>query len=135
MTDPPSPAPLGPVGRAVAYGLVVVLAALLAVWGTFLLPFRIGGELVPVSCVVALVGNGLLGRAGGRLLGAAGAAGAGVTWLAVVLVLSAPRSEGDVLLPNTLVGLLFLVVGSLTSAVAFGLASGSAARDRSADGG
>ena len=129
MTDPPADAARGPVADGAAYGLVLVLAVLLAVWGTFLVPFRLAGFLVPVSCALALVGNALLGRAGGRLLGRAGAAGPGVLWLAVVLLLSAPRSEGDILLPNTLVGLLFLAVGSLTSALVFGTTAGRGGRE------
>jgi len=120
MTEPADLAQLGPGTAAAAYGLVIVLAVLLAVWGVFLVPFRIGGYLVPVSCGLALVGNLLLGRAGGRLLGRGGAAGPGVAWLTVVLVLSAPRREGDLVLPETLSGLGFLLVGSLTSAVVFG---------------
>ena len=129
MIEPPTPAPPAPGSTGAAYGLVLVLAALLAVWGAFLLPFRIAGELVPVSWALALVGNLLLGRAGDRLLGPAGAAGPGVVWIVVVLVLSWPRSEGDLVLPpNTVVGLLFLLVGVLTSAAVFGGAVGRAAR-------
>jgi hypothetical protein len=100
-----------------SYGLVLVLAVLLAVWGAFLVPFRIGSVAVPVSCVLALVGNALLGRAGGLLLGRAGAAGPCLVWLAVVLALSFQRREGDVVVPTTLSGLLFLVVGMVTSAL------------------
>ena len=128
MTEPLPSASSGPAAGA-AYGLVLVLALLLAVWGAFLVPFRIGGVPVPVSCVLALVGNALLGRAGGRLLGRAGAAGPGVVWLAVVLVLSMQRREGDLVLPMTLSGLLFLVVGTLTSAVVLGIAVPETRRD------
>ena len=130
MTAPPATAPLGPVAGGAAYGLVIVLAVLLALWGTFLVPLRFGGSPVPVSCALALVGNALLGRAGGRLLGGLGAAGPGLVWLAVVLLLSAPRSEGDVLLPpSSLVGLLFLLVGTVTSAAVVGLAPAGADGD------
>lgn len=124
MTAPASSPALGPAAGGAAYGLVVVLAVLLAVWGCFLVPLRVGGVPVPLACVVALAGNALLGRAGAGLFGRAGAAGPGIVWLAVVLVLSSPRTEGDLVVPSTSVGLAFLVVGTLTSAVAFGLAGG-----------
>ena len=42
--------------RGWAYALLVLVAALLALWGAFLVPFRVGGTLVPVSWVVAVVG-------------------------------------------------------------------------------
>jgi hypothetical protein len=116
VTEPPAQASSGPAAGA-SYGLVLVLAVLLALWGAFLVPLRIGGVAVPVSCVLALVGNALLGRAGGRLLGRAGAAGPCVVWLAVVLALSFQRREGDLVVPTTLSGLLFLVVGMVTSAL------------------
>jgi len=115
------------VADGAAYGLVLVLTALLAVWGAFLVPLRVGGVPVPVAPAVALVGNALLGRAGARLLGRAGAAGPGLVWLAVVLLLSTPRTEGDLVVPSTLTGLLFLVVGGLTSAVV--LATAASQRD------
>lgn len=122
MTGPVEPAPaLGPVPSGAAYGLVIVLAVLLAVWGSFLVPLRVGATAVPLACVVAVVGNALLGLAGGRLLGRAGAAGPALAWLAVVLVLSSPRDEGDLVVPGTLTGLAFQALGTLTSAIVIGL--------------
>ena len=108
--------------RAAAYALLLVLTVLLALWGSFLVPFRVGGTLVPVSWVVAGVGNVVLGRAGARLAGSTGAMAPGLLWLAVVLALAARRAEGDVVVPGTVVGLGFVLVGGLASAAAYGLA-------------
>jgi hypothetical protein len=124
VTEPAAPPALGPAAGGAAYGLVLVLALLLALWGCFLVPLRVGGVPVPVACAVALVGNAGLGRAGAQLYGRAGAAGPGLVWLVVVLRLSSPTADGDLVVPATPVGLAFLVVGTLTSAVVLGLAGG-----------
>jgi hypothetical protein len=115
--------PDAPAGRALtytSYSLVLLLALLLAVWGAFLVPLRVGGVPVPVSWVIAVVGNGLLGWVGGRLLGRLGAAGPGVVWLFVALAFGSQRAEGDLVVPGTSVGLVFLVAGAIASAVAYG---------------
>ena len=111
-----------PAQRAWAYALLVLLTVLLALWGAFLVPFRVGGTLVPVSWVLAVVGNVALGRAGGRLGGTTGAVVPGVVWLGFALVLSSQRSEGDLVVPGTAVGVGFLLTGAVASAVAFGSA-------------
>ena len=121
MTEPAGSPAAGPVPTAAAYALVLLLTVLLAVWGAFLVPFRVGATLVPVSCVVALVGNLVLGRAGAALLGRWGVAGQGALWLAVALVLSSRRAEGDLVVPGTTVGLVFLLLGVVASSIAFGM--------------
>ena len=107
--------------RRAALGLVLALTALLAVWGAFLVPFRVAGVLVPVSWVLAVVGNVLLGRAAGRLAGRSGPLLVGLLWVVLVLVLSGRRAEGDVIVPGTWVGTGFLLVGAGTSAIAYGV--------------
>ena len=120
---PEDPArPWSPVERCWAYALLLVLTVLLALWGAFLVPFRVGGTLVPVSVVVAVVGNVLVGRAASRLAGSTGALVTGGLWIAVTLVLSSRRAEGDVVVPGSAVGMAFLVTGALASAVAYGAA-------------
>ena len=106
--------------RWAAYALVLLLTFLLAVWGSFLVPFRVGGTLVPVSLLVAAVGNVAVGRAGGRLGGTTGALVPGLLWLGVALTLSSRRAEGDLVVPGSVVGLLFLLTGVIASAVAYG---------------
>jgi len=108
--------------RGWAYALVLLLTVLLALWGSFLVPFRVGGTLVPVSLVIAVVGNVLVGRAVARLAGSTGALVTGGLWIAVTLVLSSRRAEGDVVVPGSAVGLAFLLTGALASAVAYGAA-------------
>jgi hypothetical protein len=110
------------VERGWAYALVLLLTVLLALWGAFLVPFRVGGVLVPVSLVIAVVGNVLVGRAGARVAGSTGAVVPGLLWVAVTLVLSSRRAEGDVVVPGDAVGLAFLLTGALASAVAYGAA-------------
>jgi hypothetical protein len=110
------------VERGWAGALVLVLTVLLAVWGAFLVPFRVGATVVPVSLVIAVVGNVLVGRAASRLAGSAGALGTGVLWVGLALVLSSRRAEGDVVVPGTTVGMAFLLSGALASAVAYGAA-------------
>ena len=115
--------PDAPPGRAltwVSYALVLLLALLLAVWGAFLVPLRVGTVPVPVSWVIAIVGNGVLGWVGGRLLGRRGAAGPGIVWLVVALTLGSQRAEGDLVVPGTVPGLVFLVAGAIAGAVAYG---------------
>ena len=108
--------------RGWAYALVMLLTVLLALWGAFLVPFRVGGTLVPVSLVIAVVGNVLVGRAGARVAGSTGAVVPGLLWVAITLVLSSRRAEGDVVVPGSATGLGFLLAGALASAVAYGAA-------------
>jgi fatty acid desaturase len=117
---PAAPAPLSSRARWASYALVLVLAALLALWGGFLVPLRYGTTPVPVSWLIAVVGNGALGWVGGRLLGRRGAIGPGLVWLVVALMLGTQRAEGDLIVPGTVVGLVFLLSGAVTSAVAYG---------------
>ena len=119
MTEPAAEAPPTALWTGGAYALVLLLSVLLALWGAFLVPFRIGSVLLPVSWVLALVGNALLGRAGAALHGPVGAAVPGLLWLAVVLVLFTRGPGGDLVL-YTLPALVFLAVGALVSAVTYG---------------
>ena len=121
MSEPSLPAEPGPGETTASYALVLVLALLLALWGAFLVPLKIGTVPVPVSVLVALVGNAALGWWGGRLHGRVGAAGPGLVWLAVAVALGTQRREGDLVVPASLMGLLFLLVGAVTSTVAVGV--------------
>ena len=117
-----SAGPASRLGSAAAYVLVLVLAVELAVWGAFLVPLRVGGIVVPVCWLVAVVGNAAVGRAGGQLGGRLGAGVPGLLWLGVVMLLTSRRTEGDVVVSAGVVGLVFLVAGALTSAVVCRLA-------------
>ncbi len=111
--------------RVLRFGLVVVLACELAVWEAFLVGARPWGVAVPVSAFLAVVGNVSLGVAGARALGSrAGAVVPGVLWLAIVLGLASSRPEGDVVVPDTLRGLSFLLLGTLAAAGTVGVTGG-----------
>ncbi len=127
MTDREQPAAPGPAPRVLGFALVLVLTVELAVWGSFLVPLRVGEVLVPVSWLVALVGNLSLGWAGGSIAGRAGAVVPGALWLAVALLLGTKRAEGDLVVTVDVAGLVFLAVGVLSSAVAYGLVLGRTA--------
>lgn len=118
----PDPGP-GPLPLRVAGGLLVLVAAAgLAVIEAFLVPLRIGSVPLPVCVPLAAVVNVVLARLAGRLTGSAVVAAAtAVIWLGVVLVLSMPRSEGDLVVPGTITGLVFLFAGAVSGA--YGVAS------------
>lgn len=116
-TDPP------PLVRAGGLALVALLTVLLCLWGAFLIPFRLGSALVPLSWAVALVGNAALGVAAGRLGGKAAIVLAAGLWLAVAFSLGGRRPEGDLIVTGDTVGLGFLLLGAVGSSVAFGLHS------------
>ncbi len=109
--------PAGAPARVVA-GLLVALATVqVAVVGCFLVPLRIGTVPLPVCVPLAVVANVLLARLAARVTGwPAAAAVPPVLWLAVVLLLAAPRAEGDLVVPGTLTGLVFLFAGTLAGA-------------------
>lgn len=109
--------------KALAYCGVLVLAVELAVWECFLVPQRVLGAPVPLSAVLAAVGNALLGRAGTRVLGAsAGALGPALCWAVIALGLALPGPLGDAVVPGTVRGTLFLVAGLVSAAWVVGTA-------------
>jgi hypothetical protein len=114
----PAPAPADPLAlRLAAGGLVAVAAVALAVLECFLVPLRIGSVPVPIVVPLAMAGNILLARLSGRWTGSvAGAAVPPVLWLVVVIVLALPRAEGDLIVPGTLTGLVFLFAGAVAGA-------------------
>jgi hypothetical protein len=114
-SPPVRPAPL--VVRAVLGVLVVLAAVALAVIECFLVPLRAGTVPLPVCVPLAVAGNVVLARLAGGLTGRplVGVLPP-VLWLAVVLVLAAPRAEGDLIVPGTLTGLVFLFAGAVAGA-------------------
>jgi len=120
-SDRPAPARPGRVGRTAGLCLVLLLTVQLALWGAFLVPLRIGTTLVPVSWVIALVGNAVLGRAAGAEVGKPGIALAGGLWLVIGFLLGSRRTEGDLVVPGSTEGLVFLLLGAVGSAVAYGM--------------
>jgi hypothetical protein len=108
-------------GTAAAYALVLVLAAELAVWESFLVGARPFGTSLPVAALLAAVANVVLGRAGTRVLDRnAGAAVPGVIWLAIALTFGGNGPGGDRVVLQDGRGLAFLVLGSVSAAVVAG---------------
>ena len=115
----------GPRSEAVAWGIVaVVVAGWLALVEVFWLPLRIGGVLVPLSVLAAVVGNLMLIGAAQRLSGSRVVAVLpGLVWLAVAVAGLIRRPEGDLVLIGGgaagTVNLVFLLLG--VTAAAFGI--------------
>jgi hypothetical protein len=111
--------------EAVAWGLVAVLVAgWLALVEVFWLPLRIGGVLVPLSILAAVVGNLMLTAAAHRVSGSRVVAVLpAVVWLVVAIAAMIRRPEGDLVLTGGgatgIVNLLFLLLG--VTAAAFGV--------------
>jgi hypothetical protein len=111
--------------------VAVVVAAWLALVQVFWLPWRVGGVPVPVSLLVAVVGNLLLVDAARRLSGSRLVAVLpAVVWLVIAVAGTMPRPEGDLLLPGgdaatQTVTLGFLLVGVVAAAFAVGRALGA----------
>jgi hypothetical protein len=101
-------------------GIVAVWgAAVLATLGAFLTPLRFGGVLVPVALVLAVAGPALVmwyglettGRRIGGIL-------PGVVWVAVTLPALSRTTEGDLVLTQQWVAILYLFLGPIAAAVA-----------------
>ena len=113
--------------RLLGWGVAAVaVPAWLTVVEVLWLPLRIGGVLVPLSVLVAVVGNLLLVRlahrlSGSRLVGVLPA----LVWVLVSVRASIVRPEGDLLIAggtqaaNT-VSLAFLLAGTVAGAFAVG---------------
>ncbi|TFV52543.1 hypothetical protein [Blastococcus sp. TF02A-35] len=114
---------------AAGWGLcTVAVSAWLAVVEVFWLPLRVGGVPVPVSVLAAVVGNLLLVRAALRVSGSrVVAALPAVVWLVVAVAAMGRRPEGDLVITNSWVNLVFLGLGLLAAAFAVGTALGPAA--------
>jgi hypothetical protein len=121
-------------GERLGRGLIVVaVSAWLALVEVFWLPLRVGGVLVPLSVVGAVVANLLLPAAalrfsGSRLVAVLPA----VTWLVVAVAGMMRRPEGDLVLTGVgasgVASLAFLMLGVLAAAFSVGRVLGGARR-------
>jgi hypothetical protein len=117
-------------GRRVAGGAVVlVLAVWISLVEVFWLPLRIGGVLIPLSVLAAVVANLLLPPFAIRVSASRLVAGlTGVAWLVVVVAGMIRRPEGDLLITGGgttgVINLGFLLCGVLAAAFAVGRALG-----------
>jgi hypothetical protein len=113
--------------------LTLVVAVWMALVEVFWLPLRVGGVLLPVSVVAAVVANLLLPQLALRLSGSRlVAALTGVAWLVVVVAAMIRRPEGDLIITGGgatgVVNLAFLLLGVLAAAFAVGRALGGPRR-------
>jgi hypothetical protein len=105
----------------------VVVATWLALVEVFWLPLRVGGVLLPVSVLAAVVGNLLVVGAAHRLSGSRVVAVLpALAWATVAIAASMRRPEGDLLLIGGgaigVVNLGFLLLGVVAAAFAVGRA-------------
>lgn len=124
VPPPEAEEPPSPFETWFGFALVLLLTVLLCLWAAFLVPLRVGAVRVPVSPLIAVVGNVLLGRAGGHLLGVPGVLVPLVLWLGLAFLLGTQRAGGDLVVQGDLVGTAFLALGVLGFAVALGMAWG-----------
>jgi len=118
-------------GERLGWGLIAaVVAGWLALVEVFWLPLRVGGLLVPLSLVAAVVGNLLLPAAalrfsGSRLVAVLPA----VIWLVVAVGAMVRRPEGDLVMTGAgasgVVNLAFLLFGVLAAAFSVGRVLGT----------
>jgi hypothetical protein len=124
----------------VGWGIVaLVVGTWLALVEVFWLPLRVGGVLVPVSVVAAVVGNLLVVAEAyrwsrSRVVAVLPA----LAWLAVALAATRRRPEGDLIIVGTgalgYVGLAFLLVGVVAAAFAVGRVLAAPRRPRDHEG-
>lgn len=113
-------------GERLGWGVAaVVVAGWLALVEVFWLPLRVGGVLVPLSVVAAVVGNLLLPAAALRLTRSRLVAVLpAVVWLVVTVGAMTRRPEGDLVMggggSTGVVNLVFLMLGVLAAAFSVG---------------
>jgi len=118
-SEPTPPAWLDPALR-VAGGVIAVWGAfLLAVLGEFLTPYRVGSVLVPISLVIGICGPPVVMWFGYETTGhKLGAILPGLVWVAVVIPAVDRTAEGDFVLTQQWVAILYLFVSPIAAAVA-----------------
>ena len=125
-----------PLAVRVAAGVLISLFSVgLALVEAFLVPLRVGTVPLPICVLLGVAGNVVLTKLAVRQTGSV-VVGVlqPVLWLLVVVVLSLPRAEGDLIVPGSATGLVFLFAGAVAGA--YGVASeitrraGAAARTR-----
>jgi hypothetical protein len=89
----------------------LVAGAVAGVLGSFVHPEEMAG--FPVGLLVALALSAGVFVTSGLLLGRRGAAAAAIGWVAPVLLLSSRRPEGDLVVPATTTGYLWLLGGTV----------------------
>lgn len=106
--------PAEAVVSALAYVMLAALGAVYGLVGSFLQDWTVSG--VPVASIVLVVVLFALVRlAGWGMGGRAGAVVPAILWLVVVFVMSMQRPEGDLVVPATVAGYIYIIGGLLAA--------------------
>ncbi|GAA2420976.1 hypothetical protein GCM10010191_35440 [Actinomadura vinacea] len=117
VDGPRSDATLEAFVSGAAYAALGLLGALLGLVGSFAQGWTIGSVPV-VAIVLILVNFGLARLAGWAMRGRMGPMTLVLVWGLVTWSLSVPRDEGDLIVPGTLTGYLFIIGGLLAGVIA-----------------
>ena len=124
-----------PVPAALRAALLLPAAgagALAGVLGSFVHPVDVVGLPLGLALAVLLTAGALV--TWGLVLGRAGAVAAAAGWVVVVLLLAARRPEGDLVVPGSLSGYLWLLGGLVLAAACIALPYGAPAPPSGDDG-
>ena len=118
-------------GLLLLHALALAGGAVAGMLGSFVHPLGVAG--LPAGLLLALALSVTVVRCAGLLVvSRSGAAAAGVGWLVMVLLLAAPRPEGDLVVAGNSAGYAWLVAGTLIVGLAIGLPHGRSRRAPSA---
>lgn len=105
-----------------AYGALALLGALVGLIGSFAQDWTVGSSSIPVAaCALVAVNFGLMRLAGWGMGGRLGAVIPLLTWTAVVFLMSQRRPEGDLVVPGTTPGYVYLIGGLVAGVIAVAL--------------
>jgi hypothetical protein len=111
----PTPEPAFVTG--LAYGVLAVLGVVLGVVESFQFSWEVAG--VPVAAIVlSLVNLAVFRAAGWAMASRLGAVMPAVPWLIVLVVLSARRPEGDLVVTGTAAGYVYMFGGAVAALIA-----------------
>ena len=115
---PPPPRWLVGAVRIVGTVVAVYASVLMAIFGAFLTPFRIGGVLVPVALLIAIVAPVAIMMFARYVAGGAlPVILAGIAWVVATFPFANRSSEGDIVLSQQWVAVLYLFLGPIVVAV------------------
>jgi hypothetical protein len=113
--------------RLLLLAVAAALGAAAGVLGSFVHALRVAGLPIGLLCGLALTATVLV--AAGLATGSrAGAGAAALGWFVPVLLLSAPRPEGDLVVSGSALGYLWLVGGTVVAGAALAWPYGRARR-------
>ncbi|WP_051712841.1 DUF6113 family protein [Spirillospora albida] len=119
---PPAPEPAGADGTldafvsGAAYAVLALLGSVVALLGSFCIGWTVAG--VPAAAIAAVVVVfGLVRAAGWGMGGRLGALIPAVVWGLVVFVMSMRRPEGDLVVPATVAGYIYIIGGMVAAVI------------------